>query len=476
MILWGFLAGRYALDVPLALAATLVFEQSYGGVDGDSASSAELYALLSALAEVPIKQSLAVTGSVNQQGEVQAIGGVNEKIEGFFDICRARGLNEEQGVLIPKSNVQHLMLREDVVEAVKNGQFAIYAVDTIDEGIEILTGVKAGERGPDGRFPAGTVNRLVEDKLRSFAERGPRLCKGRRRDRGAAEGRIMIAHVAQTGEDRGRVVLHLSSGHPSAIAVEAAVRVARAFGSDLESLFVEDEQLFDCAAYGFVREVSLSGRQSRAMSLDAMMRDLHLAAQGARRQIEAMARKAEVPLRCRVVRDEPLRALSIACAETGPWNVVALGEPFTGNSAMLKQLLSEVSGSTGLVTVGPKAQRVTGPVIVAVEDIAQLPDMLRTAERLAALDGAEIVLLLIAPDEEQLYQMDGEARLVVEAREDVRIQSAAVARGEAAVIAETLRRLRGGIVICQFGGLVVPDDGDLRPLASVLECPLFLVR
>ncbi|NJO23494.1 MAG: hypothetical protein HC868_11845 [Sphingomonadales bacterium] len=287
----------------------------------------------------------------------------------------------------------------------------------------------------------------------------------------------MIAHVAQTGEDRGRVVLHLRSSHPSTIAVEAALRVARAFGSDLESLFVEDEQLFDCAAYGFVREVSLSGQQSRAMSLDAMMRDLYLTAQGARRQVEALARKAEVPLRCRVVRDEPLRALSIACAETGPWNVVALGEPFTGgNGAMLKQLLAEVSGSTGLITVGPKAQRVTGSIVVAVEDTAQLPDLLRTAERLAALDEAEIVLLLVARDEEQLDQMDGEARLVVEARQDVRIQSAAVARGEAAVIAETLRQLRGGIVICQFGGLVVPDGGDLRPLASALECPLFIVR
>jgi lon-related putative ATP-dependent protease len=171
MILWGFLAGRYALDAQLALAATLVFEQSYGGVDGDSASSAELYALLSALSEVPIKQSLAVTGSVNQQGEVQAIGGVNEKIEGFFDVCRARRLDGEQGVLIPKSNVQHLMLREDVVEAVKNGQFSIYGVSTIDDGIEILTGVKAGERGMDGTFPAGTINRLVEDRLKSFAER-----------------------------------------------------------------------------------------------------------------------------------------------------------------------------------------------------------------------------------------------------------------------------------------------------------------
>jgi len=177
MILWGFLAGRYALDVPLALAATLVFEQSYGGVDGDSASAAELLALLSALAELPIKQSLAMTGSVNQWGEVQAIGGVNEKIEGFFDICRARGLNEQQGVLIPKANVQHLMLREDVVEAVRHGQFAVYPVGTVDEGIEILTGVKAGERGEEGRFPGGTVNRLVEDKLKSFAERSRSFAK-----------------------------------------------------------------------------------------------------------------------------------------------------------------------------------------------------------------------------------------------------------------------------------------------------------
>jgi lon-related putative ATP-dependent protease len=171
MILWGFLAGRYAEDVPLAMAATLVFEQSYGGVDGDSASSTELYALLSALAEVGIKQSIAVTGSVNQHGEVQPIGGVNEKIEGFYDICKARGLNGEHGVLIPKANVQHLMLREDVVEAVQKGQFNVYAVDHVDAGIEILTGVKAGQRGPDGRFEAGTVNGLVEDKLRVFAER-----------------------------------------------------------------------------------------------------------------------------------------------------------------------------------------------------------------------------------------------------------------------------------------------------------------
>jgi len=135
-------------------------------------SSTELYALLSALSEVPIKQSFAVTGSVNQWGEVQAIGGVNEKIEGFFDVCKARGLNGEQGVLIPRANVQHLMLREDVVEAVKAGKFAIHAVDTIDQGIEILTGIKAGTREDDGQFEDGSINRRVEEKLRSFAERG----------------------------------------------------------------------------------------------------------------------------------------------------------------------------------------------------------------------------------------------------------------------------------------------------------------
>ena len=171
MILWGYLAGRYALDQPLALSASLVFEQSYGGVEGDSASSAELYALLSALAEAPIRQGLAVTGSVNQWGEVQAIGGVNEKIEGFFDTCNARGLTGEQGVLVPAANVQHLMLREDILAAAREGRFAIYPVKTVDEGMSLLTGLPAGERGSDGRFPAGTVNRMVEDKLDLFASR-----------------------------------------------------------------------------------------------------------------------------------------------------------------------------------------------------------------------------------------------------------------------------------------------------------------
>jgi hypothetical protein len=287
----------------------------------------------------------------------------------------------------------------------------------------------------------------------------------------------MIAHVAETGENHGRVVLQMGSARPSVVALEAAVRIARAFQSEIESIFVEDRQLFDCAGYGFVREVSLTGRQSRAVSADGMTRDLRLAAQAARRQLEALARRADVPLRSRVVRDEPLRALSIACAESGPWNVVALAEPFAGgNGHLLKQLLVEIAGATGLVMVGPRARRVTGPAVVAVEDVGRMPALLRAAERLAAVDGAMIVLLVIAADEERLAQMEGQARLVVGAREDVRIETAAAARGLASVVAEALRRLKGGFVICQFGGLVVPDEGDLKPLASVLECPLFLVR
>lgn len=171
MILWGYLAGRFAQDMPLALAASLVFEQSYEAIEGDSASAAELFALISALADAPLRQELAVTGSVNQLGEMQAVGGVNEKIEGFFDVCAARGLTGTQGVIIPASNRQSLMLREDVVAAVRAGRFAIHAIKTVDEGIQLLTGLEAGDKGPNGRFGADTVNGRVEARLKTFAER-----------------------------------------------------------------------------------------------------------------------------------------------------------------------------------------------------------------------------------------------------------------------------------------------------------------
>jgi lon-related putative ATP-dependent protease len=171
LILAGFLKGRYAQDIPLSLSASLVFEQSYGGVDGDSASSTELYALLSSIAKVPIKQNLAVTGSVNQYGQVQAIGGVNHKIESFYDICKARGLTGNQGVLIPKSNVKHLMLRKDVIDSVNAGEFHIYPVEHIDEGIEILTGLNAGDLDEEGNYPKGTINAMVKSRLEKMAKR-----------------------------------------------------------------------------------------------------------------------------------------------------------------------------------------------------------------------------------------------------------------------------------------------------------------
>jgi predicted ATP-dependent protease len=170
LILSGFLSNRYAQDKPLSLSARLVFEQSYGGIEGDSASSTELYAIISALADLPVSQALAVTGSVNQNGEVQAIGGVNEKIEGYFEICKAAGLTGEQGVVLPESNVTNLMLKESVVDAIRQGKFHLWPVRTIDEGIEVLTGVKAGERLPDGSFEANTVNARVDQRLRQMAE------------------------------------------------------------------------------------------------------------------------------------------------------------------------------------------------------------------------------------------------------------------------------------------------------------------
>lgn len=175
LILGGFLGGKYAQQHPLSLSSSVCFEQSYDGVDGDSASSTELYAILSSLAEIPIRQGIAVTGSVNQKGEIQAIGGINYKIEGFFDVCRLKGLTGEQGVMMPRANLRNLMLRSDVVDAVRDGRFHIYAVSTIDEGLEVLTGLSAGQRHEEGHYPEGTINDRVQKKLLHYAEQQKRL-------------------------------------------------------------------------------------------------------------------------------------------------------------------------------------------------------------------------------------------------------------------------------------------------------------
>lgn len=169
MILSAYIGEKFAQEKPLSLSASLCFEQMYNGVDGDSASSTELYALLSSLSELPIKQSIAVTGSVNQKGEIQAIGGITDKIEGFFGICKLRGLTGEQGILMPYQNIKNLNLNDEVIKAVKEGKFHIYAIKTIDEGIELLTGVPAGKKNKNGEYTVGTVNYLVNEKLKKYA-------------------------------------------------------------------------------------------------------------------------------------------------------------------------------------------------------------------------------------------------------------------------------------------------------------------
>jgi len=183
MILAGFFGEKFAQERPLGFSASICFEQSYEGVDGDSASSTEAYCILSSLSGVPINQSIAVTGSMNQHGAVQPVGGINEKIEGFYHVCKIKGLDGKQGVIIPELNVRHLMLKEEVLEAVEKKKFHIWAVSTVEEGIEILTGKKAGKKDKRGKYPAGTIYQLVDKKLGEYSEKLARFGKDAARKR-----------------------------------------------------------------------------------------------------------------------------------------------------------------------------------------------------------------------------------------------------------------------------------------------------
>lgn len=289
----------------------------------------------------------------------------------------------------------------------------------------------------------------------------------------------MIAHVAAAGEQRGRVVLHLCSARPNRVALAAALRVAKAFQSEVESLFVEDQGLYACASYPFAREISLSGRVSRPLSADAIERQMRHMAAALGREIDTLARLAEVPLRQTVVRDEPVAALARACTDCGPWNVVALADTLAGGGEAVARLFDAVVGTTGVIIAGPAARRSDGPIVVVVEDIADLEPMLRAAERLRPEQVAEaetITLLLVADSEDKVAWMDGQVRLVLGEAAEVAIARTVVARGGEAALAEVLRRLGGGIVIGRWGGLAAPAGGELRHLTSSLECPLFLMR
>ncbi|MGI9524512.1 MAG: hypothetical protein ACR2PG_23005 [Hyphomicrobiaceae bacterium] len=287
----------------------------------------------------------------------------------------------------------------------------------------------------------------------------------------------MIAHVAEAGEARGRVVLRFCAGAPNRTAITAAFSIAQAFQSEIESLYVEDNQLLDLAAFPFATEISLTGKERRRLSPALVHSAFQSAFVAARRQVADAARVADVPLVERFVCDEPVHALASACAQTGPWNVVAIAEAFDSMScAKLCELFDTVSDTTAVILAGPNSQRTSGPIVVAVEDLERFPGMFRAADRLASLTEAPIVLVILSLSRSELYRMNREIRQFVADRSDVRLVPAVAISGDSAAAAETIRTIRGGFLIAHFGSIVVPRMGDLRPLVSALECPLLLVR
>lgn len=288
----------------------------------------------------------------------------------------------------------------------------------------------------------------------------------------------MIAHVAEKGEDRGRVVLQIGpSGAASQVAIDAALRVAQAYQSEIESLFIEDVRIIDAAEHAFAREISNSGRRTSRLGAAVLERELASVASALQRKIVEAGRRAEVTIRCRTVRGEPLQALATACAENGPWNVVALAQPLDVLTILaLPELFQAVQGTTGVVVAGSRARRTSGPVVALIEEFERVGPMLRAAMRLAAVTGGDARLLITGGNGERIDWIEGQIRLALGEDPTTRITVAEVERGEPAAIAETLRRMGAGFVIAQFGGSAVPADGGLMTLAAGIEGPLFLVR
>ncbi|MDQ8699947.1 hypothetical protein [Hyphomicrobium sp. LHD-15] len=288
----------------------------------------------------------------------------------------------------------------------------------------------------------------------------------------------MIMHVAQADEQRGRVVLWLgASGEPQEVAVDAAVCLAQAFQSEIESLFIEDRQLFDLAELPFAREISLSGRSTRAMSANALAQDMQSHASALHRRVLARARAADVKAKARVIREEPVRALAQACAENGPWNVVTVGTPLTrGTEAGLADLFHSVIATTGVVVTGPRARRTQGPVIAVVEELERVVPMMRAAERIASATGGETQLWLLEQDQDRQDWIEGQIRLALGSHSGVKFQVIDMMLNKRQDVARMIRREGAGFVIARFGGLLAPDEVDVIQIAETIEGPLFLVR
>lgn len=290
----------------------------------------------------------------------------------------------------------------------------------------------------------------------------------------------MIGHVASAHEGSGRVVLRMTSGAAaSEAAFEAAARIAQAFQSEIEGLFVEERQLVDLTAYGFVKETSLTGMLTRPISITEIEREFKTVCHAMQRRLDRLGREIETRILTTIVRDDPIPALAHACAAAGPWNVIVLGEPFRPRGGMmLGEILANVRDATGLVTVGPKARRSTGKVVAVIEDPDRMTGLIRTAERLAATAAGregEVIALLVADDFNHLQLLEAQARLAFSGERAPQMVAASPTRGEPGVAAEAIRQLKAGFVVAQYGRVAVPYD-DLRPLSAVLECPLFLVR
>lgn len=293
----------------------------------------------------------------------------------------------------------------------------------------------------------------------------------------------MIAHVAQADEQRGRVVLWLgASGETQDTAVDAALRLAQAFESEIESLFIEDLQLFDLADLPFAREIPLSGRGSRAMSTAALARDMQAHASAIQRHVLSRARAADVKAQARVVRAEPVQALAAACAENGPWNVVTVGAAVrngTGTGHMgagLAELFQVVHATTGIVVAGPKAQRTSGPVIAVVEELERVVPMMRAAERIATATGGDARLWLLEHDQARQDWIEGQIRLALGTTPALKLEVVDMSVHTPASVAGMMRRAGAGFVISRFGGMLTPREQDVAPFAEMLEGPLFLVR
>lgn len=287
----------------------------------------------------------------------------------------------------------------------------------------------------------------------------------------------MIAHVAAADEAKGRVVLELRSGRPSPVAIDGAFRVARAFSSEIESLFVVDENVIALASYPFAAEISYDGRARRTLTPPSVETGLRQLAALLERRIRRLAAELDVPFRARVMTSSPVAALAAACAERGPWNVIAFAEAIGAASGPhLAEVLEKVEGTTGLVLVGPNAVRVSGPVLILAESAEHLPAIIRTSERLAEVEAMPLKVLLIARGAENLVWLEAEARLALQEEPTVEIETLPDHRDSPEVIAEAVRRARPGFVVARFGGLAVPSEGSLAPILSGLECPLLIVR